>query len=103
MHTATKVHTLSPFFHDQEAMVGDPITNELHKSRPAIKPGQCISVKQMKSSTPGFVAQLKRRLILKRYTAATIFTDHYSRLTYIHLQYDLFSKQTLEAKRAFKI
>ena len=57
----------------------------------------------MESTVPGFVAQLKGRLTVKRYTAATVFVDHYSRLTYVHLQYDLSSKHTLEAKRAFEI
>eukprot|EP00957_Ditylum_brightwellii_P055249 4187533-Ditylum_brightwellii.AAC.1 len=57
----------------------------------------------MESTVPGFVAQLKGRLTIKRYTAATIFIDHYSRLTYVHLQYDSSSKHTLEAERVFEI
>eukprot|EP00957_Ditylum_brightwellii_P002679 206578-Ditylum_brightwellii.AAC.1 len=57
----------------------------------------------MESTVPGFVAQSKGILTIKRSTAATVFVDHYSRLTYDHLQYDLSSKHTLEAKRAFKV
>eukprot|EP00957_Ditylum_brightwellii_P115034 8774267-Ditylum_brightwellii.AAC.1 len=57
----------------------------------------------MEFTVPGFVAQLKGRLTIKRYAAATIFVDHYSRLMYVHLQYDLSSKHTLEARRAFEI
>eukprot|EP00957_Ditylum_brightwellii_P200723 15301574-Ditylum_brightwellii.AAC.1 len=57
----------------------------------------------MESTVPSFVAQLKGRLTIKRYTAITIFVDHYSRLTYVHFQYDLSSKHTLEAKRAFEM
>eukprot|EP00957_Ditylum_brightwellii_P176479 13440113-Ditylum_brightwellii.AAC.1 len=51
-----------------------------HKIKPAHHAGQCVSVDQMESTVPGFVAQLKRRLTIKRYTAATMFVDHYSRL-----------------------
>eukprot|EP00957_Ditylum_brightwellii_P159950 12175150-Ditylum_brightwellii.AAC.1 len=57
----------------------------------------------MESTVPGFVAQLKGRLTIKTYTAATVVIDHYSRLIYVHLQYDLSSKHTLEAKGAFDI
>eukprot|EP00957_Ditylum_brightwellii_P145352 11069478-Ditylum_brightwellii.AAC.1 len=57
----------------------------------------------MESTTPGFDAQLKGRLTIKRYNATTIFVDHSSRLAYVHLQCDLSSQQTLEAKRAFEI
>eukprot|EP00957_Ditylum_brightwellii_P209066 15360142-Ditylum_brightwellii.AAC.1 len=57
----------------------------------------------MDSTTPGFVAKLKGRITIKRYKVATIFVVYYSRLTYIHLQYNLSPQQTLEAKRAFEI
>eukprot|EP00957_Ditylum_brightwellii_P013556 1022358-Ditylum_brightwellii.AAC.1 len=58
----------------------------------------------MESTVPEFfVAQLKGRLTIKRYTSATMSVDHYSRLTYVHLQHDLSSKHTLDAKRAFEI
>ncbi len=46
----------------------------------ATKTGQCVSVDQMISTQVGFIAQLKGTLTRKRYTAATIFVDHYSRL-----------------------
>ncbi len=50
----------------------------------------------------GFIAQLKGALTKKRYTAATVFMDHYSRLKYIHLMTKLTSKETMEAKQAFE-
>ncbi len=68
----------------------------------ATKPGQIISVDQMNSTQVGFIAQLKRGLTKKRYTAATVFTDHYSRLQYIHLMTHLTLQETVDAKRAFK-
>jgi hypothetical protein len=44
----------------------------------ATKAGQCVSVDQLMSTQVGFISQLKRTLTKKRYTAATIFVDHYS-------------------------
>lgn len=66
------------------------------------EPGACISVDQMESSIPGFIAQLKGRLTRSRYRVATIFVDHASRMGYIHLQKDLTSASTLEAKLQFE-
>jgi hypothetical protein len=65
-------------------------------------PGECISVDQLESTLPGFVAHLKGKLTRKRYKAATVFVDHKSRLSYIHLQESLTSKETVEAKHAFE-
>jgi hypothetical protein len=65
-------------------------------------PGDCVSVDQLESSTPGFVAQLKGILTKRRYTCATIFVDHYSRLGYNHMQQQLTSDETVEAKHAFE-
>jgi hypothetical protein len=68
----------------------------------AMKAGQCVSVNQMISMQVGFIAQLKGTLTKKRYTAATIFVDHYSRLKYIHLMTMLTSEEKMEAKQAFE-
>ena len=69
----------------------------------ATAPGQCVSVDQMISTQVGFVAQLKGKLTTKRYRAATIFVDHYSRLRYVHLMQSLTSEETCAAKRAFEL
>jgi hypothetical protein len=66
------------------------------------KAGQCVSVVQMISTQVGFITQLKGTLTRKRYTAAIIFVDHYSRLKYVHLMTRLTSEETIEAKQAFK-
>jgi hypothetical protein len=68
----------------------------------ATKAGQCVSVDQLISTQVGFIAQLKGTLTKKRYTAATIFVDHYSWLKYIHLMTKLTSEETMEAKQAFE-
>jgi hypothetical protein len=66
-------------------------------------PGECVSVDQMESRTAGFLAQLKGCLTKGRYRVATIFVNYYSRLGYVHLQKDTTSKETLIAKKAFKV
>ncbi len=68
----------------------------------ATKAGQCVSVDQLVSMQVGFIAQLQGTLTKKRYTAATIFVDHYSRLKYVHLMTKLSSKETMDAKQAFE-
>jgi predicted patatin/cPLA2 family phospholipase len=73
-----------------------------HKVFVATKPGQIVSVDQMISTQVGFIAQLKGGLTRQRYTAATVFMDHYSRLQYIHLMTCLTLQETFNAKRAFE-
>jgi hypothetical protein len=65
--------------------------------------GEFVSVDQSHSRAVWFVADLKGRLTYVRYTVATIFVDHYSRLVYVHLQKDASSTETVKAKRAFKL
>jgi hypothetical protein len=68
----------------------------------ATKAGKCVSVYQMILTQVGFIAQLKGTLTKKRYIAAIVFIDHYSRLKYIHLMTKLTSKETMEAKQALE-
>jgi hypothetical protein len=56
----------------------------------------------MYSSTPGLVAQSSGKLTNRRFRAATIFVDSYSDYTYVHLQEDLSSDSTLDAKLAYE-
>jgi hypothetical protein len=65
--------------------------------------GDCISVDQLESKTPGFVGQMKAPILTKhRYTVATVFVDQYSRLSYVYLQYSTSGEETLKAKIAFE-
>ena len=57
---------------------------------------------QLQPTAPGFIGQLKGKLTKRRFTAATIFVDHHSRLGYVHLQSTLSSQDTVEAKQAFE-
>lgn len=50
----------------------------------------------------GLIAQLRGFLTRKRYTMAKVFTDHFSQLSYVHLQQSISSEEMLQAKCAFK-
>jgi hypothetical protein len=66
------------------------------------KPGDCVSVDQLESPTPGFIGQMKGILTTKRYTTATIFVDHRSRMGFVYLQQSTNAEETLNAKIAFE-
>lgn len=70
--------------------------------KPITKPGDCVSVDQMISTSPGFIAQMKGALTKQRYTAATVFVDNFSKLSYVHLQRQITSQETCEAKDQFE-
>lgn len=65
-------------------------------------PGDCVSVDQMESYTPGFVAQLRGFLTGTRYVAATVFTDHHSRLSKVYMQTNLAAAENLKSKQAWE-
>lgn len=65
-------------------------------------PGDCLSMDQMESYTPGFVAQLKGFLTGTRYTACTVFTNHYSRLSRVYMQTNLTETENLKSKHAWE-
>jgi hypothetical protein len=48
------------------------------------------------------VGQNKGYFFRKRYKVATIFVDHFSRLSFVHLQESTKGEETLLAKRAFE-
>jgi hypothetical protein len=64
--------------------------------------GAYTSVDQMESSTPGLVMQSTGNLTRARYKGATVFTDHFSNWSYVHLMQDLTLPSTLEAKLAYE-
>ncbi len=65
-------------------------------------PGACVSVGQLESSTPGLIAQLKGFLTRRRYKVATVFVDHFSKLSFIHFQTSTSASETLDAKIEFE-
>ena len=69
----------------------------------ATRPGQVVSVDQMISTQPGFVAELKGKLTVQCYKAAIIFVDHFFGLCYIHMMTNMSSIETIKAKQAFEL
>ena len=72
------------------------------KARVITGPGSCVSVDQLESRTLGFIGHMKGTPTLQRYRCATIYVDHYSRLSYVHLQTQLTSEETVQGKIAFE-
>ena len=58
---------------------------------------------QIESRTPSFFRALRRFITKKRYTCVTIFVNHFSGFTYVHLQISINTEETLKAKRDFQI
>ena len=68
----------------------------------ASRPRQIVSMDQLESNTPGFIAQLKGKLTQQHYNYATVFVDQFSRYTFVYLQHCLTSEETVKAKHAFE-
>jgi Reverse transcriptase (RNA-dependent DNA polymerase)/GAG-pre-integrase domain len=68
----------------------------------ATRPGECVSVDQLESSTLGLIGQMKGKLTKSRYRVATVFVDHYSNLGYVYLQTTTNAAETLQAKMEFE-
>ena len=56
----------------------------------------------MESSTPGLIPQSTGKLMRAKYIGATIFVDHFSRFTYVHLMTTLSAEETMAAKEAYE-
>ena len=67
------------------------------------QPSDCISVDQLKSSTPGLIGQVKGWLTReRRHHTATVFVDHHSDLTFVHVTPSDTSEETVSIKEAFE-
>ena len=77
-------------------------TSNINNFRRAKSPGETVSVDQLESPEPGFIAQLKGKLTTQCYKVATVFVDHYSSLGFLYLQQSTNAKETIEAKLAFE-
>ena len=72
------------------AMAKNPWAASGHVGRKTkiTRPGQCVSVDQLKSPQVGFIVQLKGIPTKKHYRYAMIFVDHCSDLNYVHYMED---------------
>ena len=66
------------------------------------EPGDLVSIDQLKSPTPGFIAQMCGILTVKRYKVATVFVDQASRFSYVHYQRSDTTEETIQVKKAFE-
>jgi GAG-pre-integrase domain len=65
-------------------------------------PGQLVSIDQLISPTPGLVAQMKGFLTNTRYTAVTVFVDHFSNASFAYYQKSTTADESILAKEAFE-
>ena len=66
------------------------------------QPGELVSVDQLISPTPGFIAQICGVLTTKRYICATVYVDQASKLGSVWIQKTTAAKDTVEGKKAFE-
>ena len=76
-------------------------TNDDESARPQ-RPGECVSVDQLISPSPGFIAQMSGKLTTQRFSCATIFVDQYSGFSYVWIQRSTSVEDTLKGKHAFE-
>jgi hypothetical protein len=74
-------------------------TDEARKPK---KPGECVSVDQLVSPTPGLITQMSGFLTMKRYKCVTVYVDQASQLGFVWLQKGATAGKTLEGKTAFE-
>jgi len=65
-------------------------------------PGAQTSTDQMISPYGGMIPQMKGRLTKAKFYGATVFVDHWTDFTYVHLMRDTTAEATLEAKNAYE-
>ena len=70
--------------------------------RTATQPGQVVSVNQLESTTPGFVAHLKGLLMTHRHNYAMLFVDQFSKFSFVFIQKRITSAETILAKQSFE-
>ena len=61
-----------------------------------------VSVDQLVSPSPGFIAQMTGKLMTSQYKYATVYVDHASRLGYVYLQKTADAEETVKGKMAFE-
>ena len=65
-------------------------------------PGANTSVDQMEITMPGLILQSTSKLLRAQYNGTTIFIDHHSQFTYLHLMTSLDSEQTMASKESYE-
>ena len=66
------------------------------------QPGMSISINQIESPQGGLIPVLKVRQTSRKYHVATIFVDHFSKLTYVYFSESTTANEAVKAKHAFE-
>ena len=61
-----------------------------------------VSVDQLESLVPGFVPIARGQPTTSRYCGGSVFADHVTGFTYVHLHHAMTTQETLDAKHAFE-
>jgi hypothetical protein len=77
-------------------------STNIDKARKLKRHGECVSVDQLVSPTPGLITQMSGFLTMKRYKYATVYVDQASQLSFVWLQKTAIAEETLEGKTAFE-
>ena len=72
------------------------------KIKPSTIPGSVVSIDQLESPVPGFVSIAKGQPTVRKYNGDSVFVDHASDFTYVHMHYHLTTDETIDAKHAFE-
>ena len=67
------------------------------------KPGECVSVDQMISETPGLIAQLRGIPTVKQYKCVTTFVDQFTKYGFTFVQISANGDESVAAKLAFEV
>ena len=72
------------------------------KIKPSIIPSAVVSIDQLESPIPGFVPIARGQPTTSHYHGASVFADHASGFTYVHLHQAMTTQETIKAKHAFE-
>ena len=72
------------------------------KIKPTTVPGAVVSIDQLESPVPGFIPIAKGQPTIRKYRGASVFVDHASDFTYVHMHHHLTTDETINAKHAFE-
>ena len=72
------------------------------KIKPSTVPGDVVSIDQLESSDPGFVPIARGQPTTSQYHGASVFANHATGFTYVHLHQAMTTQETLDAKHAFE-
>ena len=72
------------------------------RTPPVSAPGSVVSMDQLISAVPGFIAQMRGFITGKRYKVITVFVDQFSDLSFVYTQKSTTAEETILAKEAFE-